>query len=130
MVDPRRTIPRAILIALGTTVLLYTLVALSVTGVLGVDALAASSAPLADAVAAGSASWLTPAVRIGGAVASLGALLALFAGIGRTALAMARNGDLPRPLAAVHPATGCRTGPRWRSRPRSAHWCSWSTCAA
>lgn len=103
VVDPRRTIPRAILIALGTTVLLYTLVALSVTGVLGVDAVAASTAPLADAVAAGSASWLTPAVRIGGAVASLGALLALFAGIGRTALAMARNGDLPRPLAAVHP---------------------------
>jgi APA family basic amino acid/polyamine antiporter len=36
-------------------------------------------------------------------VASLGALLALIAGVGRTALAMARHGDLPDPLAAVHP---------------------------
>jgi APA family basic amino acid/polyamine antiporter len=36
-------------------------------------------------------------------MASLGALLALIAGIGRTSLAMARNGDLPRRLAAVHP---------------------------
>ncbi|OOL29479.1 transporter, partial [Rhodococcus rhodochrous] len=35
--------------------------------------------------------------------ASLGALLALVTGVGRTALAMARQGDLPRPLAAVHP---------------------------
>ncbi|MDT7708167.1 MAG: basic amino acid/polyamine antiporter, family, partial [Pseudonocardiales bacterium] len=32
-----------------------------------------------------------------------GALLALVAGVGRTALAMGRNGDLPRWLAAVHP---------------------------
>ena len=43
------------------------------------------------------------AVGAGAAVASLGALLALIAGIGRTTLAMARNGDLPRPLAIVHP---------------------------
>ncbi|NTW42058.1 MAG: APC family permease, partial [Cellulomonadaceae bacterium] len=33
----------------------------------------------------------------------LGALLGLMAGVGRTALAMARHGDLPAPLAAVHP---------------------------
>jgi APA family basic amino acid/polyamine antiporter len=42
-------------------------------------------------------------VRVGAAAASLGALLALIAGIGRTSLAMAREGDLPRWLAAVHP---------------------------
>jgi APA family basic amino acid/polyamine antiporter len=49
------------------------------------------------------ADWAVPVVRIGAALASLGALLALIAGIGRTSLAMARNGDLPRWLAAVHP---------------------------
>jgi APA family basic amino acid/polyamine antiporter len=42
-------------------------------------------------------------VRVGAAVAALGALLGLIAGIGRTALAMAREGDLPRGLSAVHP---------------------------
>ena len=47
--------------------------------------------------------WAAPIVRIGAAVASLGALLALIAGIGRTSLAMAREGDLPRWLSAVHP---------------------------
>jgi APA family basic amino acid/polyamine antiporter len=42
-------------------------------------------------------------VAVGAGAAALGALLALLAGIGRTALAMARHGDLPRFLAAVHP---------------------------
>jgi APA family basic amino acid/polyamine antiporter len=42
-------------------------------------------------------------VRVGGAAAALGALLALVAGIGRTSLAMARENDLPRWLSAVHP---------------------------
>jgi APA family basic amino acid/polyamine antiporter len=42
-------------------------------------------------------------VRAGAAVASLGSLLALIAGVGRTTLAMARNGDLPRRLDSVHP---------------------------
>ncbi len=48
-----------------------------------------------------SASW--PLVQVGAALASLGALLALLTGVGRTALAMARHRDLPAWLAAVHP---------------------------
>ncbi|MGB6162033.1 MAG: amino acid permease, partial [Pseudonocardiaceae bacterium] len=48
-------------------------------------------------------SWLTPAVRIGGAVAAAGVLLSLMAGVGRTTLAMARDHELPHLLAAVHP---------------------------
>ncbi|HEX5512311.1 MAG TPA: amino acid permease, partial [Actinomycetales bacterium] len=54
-------------------------------------------------VQSGTSDAVTPVVRVGAAVASLGALLALIAGIGRTALAMGRNGDLPGWLAAVHP---------------------------
>jgi APA family basic amino acid/polyamine antiporter len=42
-------------------------------------------------------------VRVGAAVASAGVLLSLLAGVGRTAFAMAANGDLPRWLDAVHP---------------------------
>jgi APA family basic amino acid/polyamine antiporter len=54
-------------------------------------------------VRAAGAGGLVPVVRIGGALAALGALLALIAGIGRTSLAMARHHDLPDWLAAVHP---------------------------
>lgn len=50
----------------------------------------------------GPAGWYG-VLQAGAAAASLGALLALVAGIGRTSLAMARERDLPGWLAAVHP---------------------------
>ena len=101
--EPRRTIPRAILIALLIAVVGYAAVALTTLATLGPQRLAASSAPVVDAVAAGSWNWAVPLVRVGAVAASLGALLALIAGIGRTTLAMARHADLPRWLAAVDP---------------------------
>ena len=101
--DPERTIPRAIPAALGITVALYTAVAVACLLAAGPDALAASTAPLTTAAKAAGSAWAVPVVRVGAAVASLGALLALIAGVGRTALAMGRNRDLPRWLADVHP---------------------------
>lgn len=101
--NPRRTIPRAIALALGIALVVYAAVAVSILSVLGADGVAATAAPLAASVDAGTWSAAGPVVRVGGAAACLGALLALLAGIGRTSLAMARNGDLPRWLAAVHP---------------------------
>ena len=101
--DPRRTIPRAIPLALGIAVVVYALVGVAALAAAGSAGLAGSPAPLADAVRAVGAAELSPVVRLGGAVASLGALLALIAGIGRTSLAMARERDLPSWLAAVHP---------------------------
>jgi APA family basic amino acid/polyamine antiporter len=100
--NPERTIPRAILTALTMTVLIYLAVALSILVVLGPDGIAASPAPLAAAVDAAGWVWANLPVRLGAAAAALGALLALIAGVGRTTLAMARNDDLPRWLAAVH----------------------------
>ncbi|AEI10955.1 APC family permease [Cellulomonas gilvus] len=99
--EPARTIPRAIPLALAIAVALYALVGVTVLAVLGPDGAATSSAPLSDAVDTVGWAWAVPVVGVGAAAASLGALLALVAGIGRTALAMAREGDLPRGLAAV-----------------------------
>jgi APA family basic amino acid/polyamine antiporter len=101
--DPTRTIPRAILAALGIVVLVYTIVAVVALRTLGPAKLGLSAAPLVDVVVAGGWDWATPVIQVGAAAASLGALLALIAGIGRTSLAMAREGDLPRFLEAVHP---------------------------
>lgn len=103
VVDPRRTIPRAVLIAFAIVVPLYAVTALALLGALGPSALAGSAAPLRDAVAAvGAPGWVDALVVVAAVLATLGALLALIAGVGRTALAMARNGDLPRTLARVH----------------------------
>ena len=57
----------------------------------------------ATAVDAAGTPAVAPVIRIGGVLASLGSLLVLIAGVGRTGLAMARNHDLPHWLAAVHP---------------------------
>ncbi|MDJ0358382.1 APC family permease [Paenarthrobacter sp. PH39-S1] len=101
--EPRRTIPRAIVIALGITVVVYAVIAVTVLSSLGPAGVAESPVPLAAAVSSGTWSGMAPVARIGAALASLGALLALIAGLGRTSLAMARESDLPRWLAAVHP---------------------------
>lgn len=104
--DPARTIPRAVPIALGITLAVYTLIAVAALTVLGPAGLADTAAPLTDTVRAAGASWLVPVVRVGGAVAALGSLLALILGVSRTTLAMARDRYLPHALAAVHPRFG------------------------
>ncbi|MBQ1106871.1 APC family permease [Streptomyces anulatus] len=100
--DPRRTIPRGISIALGITLVVYAVVAVAVLSVLGPQGLAQAAAPLSEAARAAGADWLVPVVRVGGAVAALGSLLALILGVSRTTLAMARDRRLPHGLAAVH----------------------------
>lgn len=102
--EPKRTIPRAIGVALFCAFGLYAVIGVTLLTALPVETLASSPAPLRAAADAGPfAGWLVPTVAVGGALAALGALLGLIAGIGRTSMAMAREGDLPRWFAAVHP---------------------------
>jgi APA family basic amino acid/polyamine antiporter len=104
--DPARTIPRAIPIALGIVLVVYATLAVVLLLQLGPGGLGASPDPIARGVSATSWSWLTPVVRAGAAVAAAGSLLALVLGVSRTTFAMARDGHLPRALAAVHPRFG------------------------
>jgi len=102
VIDPARTIPRAIPLALGIALVVYAAVGVSALAGVGAAAISASPAPLAAAVAAGSFAPLAPAVRVGAAVAALGALLSLIVGVSRTIFAMSSHRDLPAFLAAVH----------------------------
>ncbi|KQV26372.1 APC family permease [Yonghaparkia sp. Root332] len=99
---PRRTLPRAILIALGVVLALYAALALVLVDRLGVDALAASRSPLADAI---DPRWALP-IALLAALACLGSLAGILAGLSRTSLAMARERDLPGPLARISTRTG------------------------
>ncbi|WP_061290380.1 APC family permease [Herbidospora cretacea] len=101
--DPARTLPRAIPLALGITLVVYASVAVCVLLVLGPGPLAHTTAPLVEAVRAAGVPNLAPVVQVGAAVAALGSLLALILGVSRTTLAMARDRHLPHVLAAVHP---------------------------
>ncbi|MDO5617638.1 APC family permease [Kocuria sp.] len=113
--DPERTIPRAILGALALTLVLYATLGGLLLALLGPGTLANSQAALLTAVehlglSSGAAGVLAAAVTVAAALGTLGALLALIAGISRTSLAMARERDLPQPLTAVS-----RRGVPWLS---------------
>ena len=105
VVAPRRTIPRAILLALAAVGALY--LVLSVILVLVGPAPGEQGwgpAPFRAALdAVGASGVWAVVVTIGAVAAASGALLALVAGISRTVLAMARERDLPPVLAHVSP---------------------------
>lgn len=99
--DPAHSIPRAILGALVSAFAIYLALALLLLNHLPGGQLAATKTPLLEAVLRSQFAAGAPAVQAGAAAACLGALLALITGVGRTTLAMARERDLPRPLARI-----------------------------
>jgi APA family basic amino acid/polyamine antiporter len=108
--DPKRTIPRATVTALGTATILYVSVAATALSVLGATRLSQSSSPLEATLAAVGSG-------IGVAIIALGALLTTFneglsdlLGVSRVAFAMGRKNDLPLTLARL----GSGQNP-WRS---------------
>ncbi|HEY5944083.1 MAG TPA: APC family permease, partial [Kofleriaceae bacterium] len=103
--DPARTIPRAIVITLVVALVLYLAVTAVAVGAVGGEGLAAATqagnAPL-ETIAMLFASPVRYVVAVGAVTAMLGVILNLVLGISRVVLAMARRGDLPKPLATVH----------------------------
>jgi basic amino acid/polyamine antiporter, APA family len=97
--EPRRTIPRAIIITLMTTMLLYFFVAFVAVGTVGAGQLGAATdaaTPLEAAARTFSPRSLPELIAIGAITAMLGVLLNLILGLSRVLLAMGRRGDMPR----------------------------------
>jgi APA family basic amino acid/polyamine antiporter len=113
--DPARTIPRAVPIALGLTLAVYTIVAVAVLTVLG-DRLAGAAAPLADAVRAAGWPQLSPLVRVGATVAALGSLLAAILGVSL----VTRLASYASAIAAPPTMKRSATTPRRKRRSPSA----------
>jgi basic amino acid/polyamine antiporter, APA family len=97
--NPRHTIPRATVIALSTSTILYVLVASTAIGVLGTARLSNSTSPLEDVM-------LVVGSGVGIAIVVAGALLTTFneglsdlLGVSRVAFAMSRGKDLPEDLS-------------------------------
>lgn len=103
--DPRRSIPRAIIVTLVATAATYALVAFVAVASAGAGGLAEATkqaaAPL-EVIARGfetpGVAWL---VAAGAVTAMLGVLLNLLLGLSRVVLAMARRGDMPALFARV-----------------------------
>src|SRR5690606_16497880 len=92
VIEPRRTIPRAIIVTLAVTALLYIAVAAVAIGSVGADRLAGARAtPLEFAARTMEMPLLAQLVAIGALTAMLGVLLNLILGLSRVLLAMGRQ---------------------------------------
>jgi basic amino acid/polyamine antiporter, APA family len=104
VLQPERTIPRAIIITLIVSALLYMGVAAVAVGAVGAEKLqtatAKNAAPL-ETVAREFPYRVHGLVALGAMTAMLGVLLNLLLGLSRVVLAMGRRGDMPARTASV-----------------------------
>lgn len=107
VVRPRITIPRAVILAMIATVILYVSVTMVALHLVGSESFANSlhgdRAPLVAAAHALKSQPVQWIVSLAAVTAMLGVLLNLLLGLSRVLLAMARRGDMPRALAHIHP---------------------------
>jgi APA family basic amino acid/polyamine antiporter len=100
--EPVRTVPRALIISVILTSLLYLLVALAFIALSELDGLADDDSPLSTA--AGSvAPWRGQALAIAALFATASTALISLISISRMLFGMARGGDMPKALASTLP---------------------------
>lgn len=107
--NPQRTIPRAIIVTLAVSMLLYVAVATIAVAAVGAARFAeltqTTAAPL-EAIAAGfDIPGAGLVLAIGAITAMLGVLLNLILGLSRVLLAMGRRHDMPPAVARIHAGT-------------------------
>ena len=112
--EPERTIPRAIVLTLVVSALLYVSVGAVAVGSVGAPRLAemtaSRAAPLEDAAMSFGGPGLARVLALGAITAMLGVLLNLVLGLSRVLLAMARRGDAPGRLASIDDARSSPAG--------------------
>lgn len=113
--SPRQTIPKAMIVCLLLTMLLYIVVVTVGIGAVGVNVLSntigqTKAAPLEVAARSVAGSGAALVLAIGAVTAMLGVLLNLILGLSRVLLAMGRRSDAPRFLARLNRQ---QTAPHW-----------------
>ena len=101
--DAARTVPRAILIAMAATTILYAALQFVAQGVLGPALATSKSAPLAEAAGVAFGEWGRTLLLVGAVVSMLGHAGAMILATPRALFAFARDGFLPSGLARLHP---------------------------
>lgn len=105
VIDARRTIPRAVIVTLVVSMLLYVGVAFALLGPFSEGYIARvterDAAPLLVAAQGSRVPGLAMFLWVGAVTAMLGVLLNLLLGLSRVLLAMGRRGDMPRATARL-----------------------------
>lgn len=106
VVEPARTIPRAVILTVGAVSLLYMGVGLTAVLAIGAADLAAATAaeaaPLEVAARALALPALAPLISLAAITAMTAVLLNLILGLSRVLLAMGRRGDMPLATARLN----------------------------
>lgn len=100
--DSARTVPRAVLLAMGLVTLLYTGLQVVAQGVLG-SALVGDPTPLSSAAGRVLGPGGAALMNAGFLISAFGFLSGMTLAVPRAIFAFARDGILPRQLASVHP---------------------------
>jgi len=96
--EPRRNIPRAVVLTLAVVSALYIAVGLAILHVGGLNTFEGSHFNIANLISDSPWQWV---VIVGGILAMGGVVLNLLLGVSRVILAMGRRGDLPRVLGGL-----------------------------
>jgi APA family basic amino acid/polyamine antiporter len=101
--DAKRNVPRAMIIALAISTLIYVLVGIVAVGLVGAGTLASSNSPLDAAIKATGNPAAAFTITVGGMLATASVLLTSILGVSRMTYAMAKRKDLPEALARLDP---------------------------
>jgi APA family basic amino acid/polyamine antiporter len=100
--EPKKTIPKAIIVTIITAIIIYVSVSIVAIGVIGTEKMADSKSPLQIVANSLSSPAINTVVTIGASTAMLGVLLSQILGISRMMLAMGRRSDLPTIFQKIH----------------------------
>jgi APA family basic amino acid/polyamine antiporter len=100
--DAKRNVPKALLLSLAVSTIVYVLVGIVAVGLVGSATLADSNSPLAQAISATGSPLAVQVVAFGGLLATASVLLTAILGVSRMAFSMARRRDMPQVLAKLH----------------------------
>ncbi len=100
--NPEKVIPKALILSIIITTVLYVLVALSAVSVMGWEALGQSSAPLADVAAAAFGSMAFKILSVIALISTANTMMISMMATSRIAYGMGAEESLPKYLARIH----------------------------
>ena len=103
--NPQRDLPRAILLSLGISMLLYLTISMVLTGIAHYSTLG-NDAPVAVAFRSLGLTWISVAISVTAVTSIISVIFAFMLAAARIWFALSRDGLLPGWFAKVHPTNG------------------------